>query len=119
LRKRGYSLQKGILAAEDSRFQPILMTTATTVFGLLPMVVLNINGIAFIKPIALTIVGGLSVSALLSLYFIPLFYFMTHTRIARKQQKKLEKNAKKQYKTFDKEAYTIEGSKKFDDRYHF
>lgn len=110
LRRRGFSLKDAILAGSESRLQPILMTSATTILGLLPIIILKINGVELIKPLALTVVGGLSVSAFLSLFFIPMIYYGFHQRLSRQSDKRKDKLRVK-------ELYNLEGGQKFMEKY--
>ncbi len=75
LRKEGMDRYNSILEAASQRLRPILMTTLTTICGLLPMA---IGGATFIgmpyAPLGRTVIGGLATSALLSLLIIPIFY---------------------------------------------
>ena len=60
--------------AGQVRLRPILMTTATTVLGLLPMAVSHGEGSELRAPMALTVMGGLIVSTVLTLVIIPVVY---------------------------------------------
>ncbi|MDP6701864.1 MAG: efflux RND transporter permease subunit, partial [Candidatus Latescibacteria bacterium] len=57
-----------------ARFRPILMTTSTTVLGLLPMALGLGEGAEIRAPMAITVIGGLLVSTLLTLVLIPVVY---------------------------------------------
>ncbi len=74
LRRQGRSKIDAIRAAGLVRLRPILMTTLTTVLGLLPMALGLGEGAEIRTPMALTVVGGLSVGALLTLFVIPALY---------------------------------------------
>ncbi len=74
LRKRGHNLFDATLQGANERLQPILMTGLTTIMGLTPLAFLNIVGSELIKPLALTVVGGLFSSVFLSLFFVPVLY---------------------------------------------
>jgi len=73
-RAAGLSVQAAILAAGELRLRPILMTTLTTVMGLLPLALGWGEGAKMLQPLALTIVFGLSFSLLVSLLLVPLCY---------------------------------------------
>lgn len=96
LRNRGYKLKEAIVQGCENRLQPILMTTATTVIGLLPLVIFQIPGAEMVKPLALTVVGGLSSSALLSLFLIPLMYLSFKKRQVRWEEKSAKKHKKRE-----------------------
>jgi HAE1 family hydrophobic/amphiphilic exporter-1 len=54
----------------------VLMTTLTTILGLAPVAFIKSEGSSLIQPIAKTVVGGLTVSALLTLFLIPALYII-------------------------------------------
>ncbi len=74
--RRTESLPKieAVLRAGELRFRPILMTTSTTVLGLLPMALGLGEGAEIRAPMAITVIGGLLVSTLLTLVLIPVVY---------------------------------------------
>jgi multidrug efflux pump subunit AcrB len=73
-RKIGLSVQAAIIKAGELRLRPILMTTLTTVMGLLPLALNWGEGAKMLQPLALTIVFGLSFSLLVSLLLVPVCY---------------------------------------------
>jgi HAE1 family hydrophobic/amphiphilic exporter-1 len=80
LRKRGYSLQEACIEAAGSRLRPILMTTLTTVFGLLPMAFFPGEGSELVAPIGKTVFGGLSFGTLMTLFLMPTVYAIINKR---------------------------------------
>jgi HAE1 family hydrophobic/amphiphilic exporter-1 len=74
LRRQGESKFDAIQQACAVRIRPILMTTATTVLGLLPMALSWGEGAELRVPLAVTVIGGLVVSTLLTLVLIPVLY---------------------------------------------
>ncbi len=68
------SLEDALVEAGKVRLRPILMTSATTVLGLLPLVLTTTEGYELRAPMALTVIGGLVVSTFLVLLMIPLLY---------------------------------------------
>ena len=76
-------VREAILEACQVRLRPILMTTITTVFGLLPVVLARGVGAEFQRPLAATIMGGLLTSTFLTLFVIPTVYEVFH-RLERK-----------------------------------
>ena len=73
-RERGMSRREAILDAGPKRLRPILMTTLTTVLGLLPLAIGGAEGAEVRAPMAITVIGGLMGSALLTLFVIPVMY---------------------------------------------
>jgi HAE1 family hydrophobic/amphiphilic exporter-1 len=74
LRSRGRSLTDALVEAGRVRLRPILMTTTTTVLGLLPMAIGGGEGAELRQPMALTLIGGLTCSTLLTLVVVPVVY---------------------------------------------
>ena len=83
LRGRGMSLEEAITLGGRTRLRPILMTTLCTILGLIPMAVGLGEGSESNAPMAITVIGGLSVSTLLTLFFIPTLYTIFETRFKR------------------------------------
>jgi len=74
MRKQGMELREAILEGGRRRLRPILMTTLTTVFALMPMSLGIGAGAEMQAPMARTVIGGLSVASLFTLFFIPTLY---------------------------------------------
>jgi HAE1 family hydrophobic/amphiphilic exporter-1 len=74
LRERGMKKADALVAGGKSRLRPILMTTLTTVLGLIPLALGIGEGAEIRSPMAITVIGGLSVSTLLTLIVIPVVY---------------------------------------------
>jgi HAE1 family hydrophobic/amphiphilic exporter-1 len=74
LRAEGMAKVEALKRAGEVRLRPILMTTATTVLGLLPMAISHGEGSELRSPMALTVIGGLLVSTALTLVIIPVVY---------------------------------------------
>jgi HAE1 family hydrophobic/amphiphilic exporter-1 len=74
LRGQGLAKLEALKRAGEVRLRPILMTTATTVLGLLPMAISRGEGSELRSPMALTVIGGLLVSTALTLVIIPVVY---------------------------------------------
>ena len=74
LQAQGMEKTSAIMEAGQARLRPILMTTLTTVLGLLPMAIGFGEGSELRTPMAITVIGGLLVSTLLTLVVIPVVY---------------------------------------------
>jgi HAE1 family hydrophobic/amphiphilic exporter-1 len=91
LRKRGYDLLDAVKLAGRTRLRPILMTMLTTVLGLVPMALAIGSGSEMRAPMARTVIGGLLVSTIFTLVFIPVLYTMFETRKQKRKAKRLRK----------------------------
>jgi len=76
LRKEGEDIRSSIMKARKERLRPILMTTLTIMFALLPVALGLTEGSELRKPLALAVIGGLTTALPLSLYVIPVVYEM-------------------------------------------
>ena len=74
LRERGYSLLRAASTAARSRLRPILMTTLTTILGMTPMALSHGVGAEMWRPLGIAIIGGLLVSTLLTLIYVPAMF---------------------------------------------
>ncbi|HEX9973863.1 MAG TPA: efflux RND transporter permease subunit, partial [bacterium] len=74
LRDRGMSKIEAIIEGGRSRLRPIMMTALTTILGLLPLALGFGEGAEVRSPMAITVIGGLTVSTLLTLIVIPVVY---------------------------------------------
>jgi HAE1 family hydrophobic/amphiphilic exporter-1 len=72
--RRKLSLREAVCTAGAERFRPILMTTATTVLGLLPMALGLGEGGELRSPLAVTVISGLLLATLLTLIVVPVAY---------------------------------------------
>ena len=74
LRLEGHSKVDALLEGSYSRLRPIVMTTLTTLFGFAPLAFFGGDGAEVKAPMAITVIGGLTVSTLLTLVVIPVMY---------------------------------------------
>ena len=81
LRKQGLPLKSAIIQAGQLRLRPILMTSLTTIFGMVPLVLSRGESSEFFKPLAIVIIGGLLVALFATLFFIPVLYVLFEERI--------------------------------------
>jgi multidrug efflux pump subunit AcrB len=75
-REHGIPMEQAVIDAGAVRLRPILMTTLTTLFGMLPLAFGLGEGSELMRPLAIAVVGGLSVSMLLTLFVVPGAYVM-------------------------------------------
>ena len=92
LQERGYSVRDSSVMAAKSRLRPILMTTLTTVLGMLPMALGRGEGSEMWRGLGTTVAWGLSVSTLITLVLIPVLYCGLTEHRERRRAKKLLKN---------------------------
>ncbi|HEV8309816.1 MAG TPA: efflux RND transporter permease subunit, partial [Methylomirabilota bacterium] len=83
LRRRGRPLADAVVTAGRTRLRPILMTSLTTIVGLLPMALGLLVGSEANAPLARAVIGGLLVSTCLTLLLIPTLYTMLEERFPR------------------------------------
>jgi HAE1 family hydrophobic/amphiphilic exporter-1 len=88
LRKRGMPLREAVIAAAGNRLRPILMTTLTTILGLVPMAFYPGEGTELVAPIGKTVLGGLTVGTLMTLFLIPSIYAVFNRRSEERKRKR-------------------------------
>ncbi|MCZ6507995.1 MAG: efflux RND transporter permease subunit, partial [Acidobacteria bacterium] len=93
LRRRGQSYHEALVNAGTVRLRPILMTTATTTLGLLPMALGLGDGAELRSPMAVAVISGLVVSTLLTLFVIPVIYSLIEGLKARLVTRESESSA--------------------------
>jgi len=76
MRKKNIRHVKAIILASRDRLRPILMTTSTTLLGLLPMALSTQEGSNLWSPLAITVIGGLTSSTILTLLIVPSVYII-------------------------------------------
>ncbi|MHC4713552.1 MAG: efflux RND transporter permease subunit [Planctomycetota bacterium] len=74
LRARGMELEEAVKEACRRRLRPVLMTTLTTIFGMLPLALATGEGSEVMRPLGTTVIGGLAVSTLVTLVLVPVVY---------------------------------------------
>ncbi len=87
LRKRGYTLHDACVEAAGNRLRPILMSTLTTIIGLIPMAFFPGEGASMVGPIGKTVFGGLSFGTLMTLFLMPTVYAILNKRADERRAK--------------------------------
>lgn len=89
-RERGMSITKSVLHAGKSRMRPVLMTSLTTILGMVPMAVGTGEGAEMWRPMGVAVIGGLTFSTILTLLFVPTLYTIFAFNGVRRQRRKLQ-----------------------------
>ncbi|MBR6732724.1 MAG: efflux RND transporter permease subunit [Bacteroidales bacterium] len=95
MRERGKSIAEASVIAAKSRLRPILMTTLTTVLGMVPMAIGQGEGSEMWRSLGMVVAWGLSISTLVTLVIIPTVYASMASWQERRAAKKLAKKAAK------------------------
>ena len=96
MRERGIGVEEASVIAANSRLRPILMTTLTTVLGMIPMAVGQGEGSEMWRSLGMVVAWGLSISTLVTLVIIPTLYAsMASWQLRRAERKAARKAAKK------------------------
>lgn len=77
-RERGLSREEAVVEAGAVRLRPILMTTVTSAAGMLPLALGLGEGSEMMQPLAITVIGGVTISTLLTLFVVPCAYLLVH-----------------------------------------
>ncbi len=90
LRERGNGLIRSATMAARSRLRPILMTTMTTILGMFPMAISHGVGAEMWRPLGVSIIGGLTVSTILTLIYVPAMFCIFGSVGIKRQRKSLK-----------------------------
>ena len=93
-RERGMSIRRAVIHAGKSRLRPVVMTTLTTILGMVPMAVGSGQGSEMWRPMGVAVIGGLTFSTILTLLFVPVLYCVFAGRGVKNIRRKLRKNVK-------------------------
>jgi HAE1 family hydrophobic/amphiphilic exporter-1 len=88
LRARGYSMLEAVTQGGKDRLRPVLMTTITTLVSLLPLALSRGEGSETWQPLGITMIGGLTVSTLITMLFVPTLYAMFESKLRNNGVKK-------------------------------
>ena len=87
--ERGSSVFDAVVAGGKSRLRPVLMTSFTTILGMLPLAIGTGAGSETWQPMGIAVIGGLTFSTILTLFIVPVLYSILVNRSQRKEREKL------------------------------
>ncbi len=87
-RERGMAVRKAVIHGCKSRLRPVVMTTLTTILGMVPMAVGTGQGAEMWRPMGTAVIGGLTFSTILTLLFVPTLYCVFAATGIRNQRRK-------------------------------
>lgn len=90
-RERGMSIRRAVIDGGRSRLRPVVMTTLTTILGMVPMAIGSGQGAEMWRPMGVAVIGGLTFSTILTLLFVPTLYCSFAGRGVRNKRKKLRR----------------------------
>ena len=90
-RERGMSIRRAVINGGHSRLRPVLMTSMTTILGMVPMAVGTGVGSEMWRPMGTAVIGGLAMSTLMTLLFVPTMYTIFALTGIRRTRKKIGK----------------------------
>ena len=94
-RERGMTVLTAVVNGGKSRLRPVVMTTLTTILGMVPMATGTGQSSEMWRPMGVAVIGGLTVSTILTLVFVPTMYCIFAGNGMKSQRKKAAKAAKK------------------------
>lgn len=90
-RERGMSIRRAVIDGGRSRLRPVVMTTLTTILGMVPMAVGTGEGAEMWRPMGVAVIGGLTFSTILTLLFVPVLYCVFAGNGIKNQRRKFHK----------------------------
>lgn len=97
-RERGMSIRRAVVNGGESRLRPVVMTTLTTILGMVPMAIGTGQGAEMWRPMGTAVIGGLTFSTILTLLFVPVLYCVFAGQGIKNKRRKLHKLAIKNAK---------------------
>lgn len=90
MRDRNYELDDAIIRSGRSRLRPVIMTTATTILGMLPLAMSTGEGSEIWRPMGISVIGGLAFSTMVTLIIVPVVYRVVVRRSEIRHKKETE-----------------------------
>lgn len=94
-RERGLSIRQAVILGGKSRLRPVVMTTLTTILGMVPMAIGTGQGAEMWRPMGTAVIGGLTFSTILTLLFVPVLYCIFAHNGIKRTRRQLRKAAVK------------------------
>lgn len=94
-RERGLSIRQSVIQGGKSRLRPVVMTTLTTILGMIPMAVGSGQGAEMWRPMGTAVIGGLTFSTILTLLFVPALYCIFAHNGVKRNRKNIRKALQK------------------------
>lgn len=92
-RERGNGIIRAVVTGGKSRLRPVLMTSLTAILGMLPLAISTGQGSEMWRPMAVTVIGGLTVSTMLTLVVVPVIYTLFAASGVKRKHRKNKKAA--------------------------
>ena len=92
-RERGMGIIHAVVKGGKSRLRPVLMTSLTAILGMLPLAISKSQGSEMWRPMAITVIGGLTVSTILTLLIVPTIYTIFSGMGVKRQHRKMKRLA--------------------------
>ncbi len=94
-RERGMSVRRAVIDGGHSRLRPVVMTSLTTILGMVPMAIGSGEGSEMWRPMGIAVIGGLTFSTVLTLLFVPTVYtIFAYNGMRRTRRKKAKAKLK-------------------------
>jgi HAE1 family hydrophobic/amphiphilic exporter-1 len=90
-RERGMGIRTAVIDGGRSRLRPVVMTTLTTILGMVPMAVGTGQGAEMWRPMGTAVIGGLTFSTILTLLFVPTLYCVFAARGVKNRRRAMRK----------------------------
>lgn len=90
-RERGMGIRPAVVLGGKSRLRPVVMTSLTTILGMVPMAIGSGEGAEIWRPMGVSVIGGLTMSTLLTLLFVPVMYCVFASVGIKRQRRKIHK----------------------------
>jgi len=87
MRERGLKLNEAIVISGKSRLRPVLMTSLTTILGMMPLALSKGSGSEIWSPMGIAVIGGLVFSTIVTLVLVPVVYYMMNRRSEKRTKK--------------------------------